>query len=110
MCFECSPRLNLSDENVYSSIIAVHGIGAHPDDAWSKEADLGEDGKRRWVNWLKDESMLPSAVPNARIMRYGYESQWFGDSVIHTKVTDVARRLLRALQRLRKVCQLENEH
>ena len=25
---------------------------------------------------LKDIHMLPTVVPNARIMRYGYESQW----------------------------------
>ena len=28
------------------------------------------------VNWLKDESMLPSAVTNARILAFNYHSNW----------------------------------
>lgn len=47
--------------------------------------------------------MLPSVAPNARIMRYGYQSQWFGDDAIQQTVTRVAERFLRALKRERKV-------
>ena len=83
--------------------MAIHGIGSHPDDAWTAPVLSEESGEERYVNWLKDEDMLPSAVQNARIMRYGYESQWFGEQAIHTKVTNVAQRLLLALQRRRKV-------
>ncbi|KAL8718380.1 MAG: hypothetical protein Q9225_004472 [Loekoesia sp. 1 TL-2023] len=36
-------------------------------------------------------------------MRYGYESNWFGEGALHTKVMDVARRLLVNLRRHRKV-------
>lgn len=41
--------------------------------------------------------MLPSVVPNARILRYGYESQWFGDNAVRQKVATVATRFLEAL-------------
>jgi hypothetical protein len=47
--------------------------------------------------------MLPAVVPNARIMQYGYMSQWFGDDAIRQKASTVADRLLRALKRERRV-------
>jgi hypothetical protein len=39
-------------------------------------------------------------------MRYGYESQWFGDDAIRQKVSDVAKRFLLALKRERKASKL----
>jgi hypothetical protein len=60
------------DGKTIIDIVAVHGLGAHPDDTWSKKR--GEGGEARWVNWLQEEKMLPAVVPNARIMRYGYKS------------------------------------
>jgi hypothetical protein len=47
--------------------------------------------------------MLPAVVPNARIMRYGYQSQWFGKEAMQQSASTVAERLLRALKRKRKV-------
>jgi hypothetical protein len=47
--------------------------------------------------------MLPAAVPNARIMRFGYQSAWFGEDVIRTDVVAVANSLLAALRDKRKV-------
>ncbi|KAE9966187.1 hypothetical protein EG328_009103 [Venturia inaequalis] len=64
-------------------IVAIHGIGAHPDDTWSK--NIGSDVKPQYVNWLQQPEMLPATVPNARIMRYEYESQWFGDDTVDTE-------------------------
>lgn len=82
-------------------IIAVHGIGAHPDDSWCK--NVGTVDSPRWVNWLVDESMLPAVAPQARIMRYGYQSQWFGEGAIRQKASTVAQRMLQALKRKRAV-------
>ena len=56
------------------NIIAIHDIGAHPDHTWCKKADVGRPEEYD-VDWLKNIHMLPTIVPNARIMRYGYESQ-----------------------------------
>ncbi|KAH8689728.1 hypothetical protein GQ44DRAFT_720443 [Phaeosphaeriaceae sp. PMI808] len=81
-------------------IVAIHGIGAHPDDSWCKNVGTAESP--RWVNWLDKEDMLPAVVPNARIMRYGYQSQWFGEEVMRQKVSTVAQRLLLALRRKRE--------
>jgi len=75
------------------SVLAVHGIGAHPDRTWT----FGD------VNWLKDEHMLPRAIPNSRILRFGYESQWLGKDAIQQRLSLVADQLLRGLMESRKV-------
>lgn len=85
------------------SIVAVHGLGAHPDDTWTKKRSGKEGRDVRWVNWLEEEDMLPAVVPNARIMRYGYKSDWFGPAAIKQSARNVAARLSVALRRERKV-------
>ncbi|KAK7533197.1 uncharacterized protein J3D65DRAFT_73440 [Phyllosticta citribraziliensis] len=80
-------------------IIAIHGIGAHPDDTWVQKT---EDGTK--INWLQNHEMLPAIVPNARIMRYGYPSAWFGSEMVSARVLDIASSLLRALQFKRQEC------
>lgn len=81
------------DEVDIFSVLAVHGIGAHPDRTWT----FGD------VNWLKDEHMLPRAIPNSRILRFGYESQWLGKDAIQQRLSLVADQLLRGLMESRKV-------
>ncbi|KAF2733551.1 hypothetical protein EJ04DRAFT_438762, partial [Polyplosphaeria fusca] len=81
-------------------IVAIHGIGAHPDDTWCKNVGTAESP--RWVNWLEAKDMLLAVAPSARIMRYGYQSQWFGDEAMRQKVSTVAQRLLVALRRNRE--------
>jgi hypothetical protein len=63
--------------------------------------------------------MLPSRIPNARIMRYGYQSAWHGAEVteqgtsliaprvIRTKTSLVAQRFLQALVRKRKLSEVD---
>jgi hypothetical protein len=85
----------------YLSIVAIHGIGSHPEDSWCK--NVGTAANPQWVNWLHKEDMLPAVAPNARIMRYGYQSQWFGEGAMRQKASTVAQRLLLALKRKRKV-------
>ncbi|KAF2684709.1 hypothetical protein K458DRAFT_417577 [Lentithecium fluviatile CBS 122367] len=81
-------------------IVAIHGIGAHPDDTWCKNVGTAESPQ--WVNWLDKQDMLPAVAPHARIMRYGYQSQWFGEEATRQKASTVAQRLLGALHRNRK--------
>jgi hypothetical protein len=52
---------------------------------------------------LDKENMLPAVAGSARIMRYGYQSQWFGEGAMRQKASTVAQRLLLALQRRREV-------
>ncbi|KAF2269047.1 hypothetical protein CC78DRAFT_540482 [Lojkania enalia] len=59
----------LFDKNIF----AIYGIGAHPDYTWCKNVGTAESPQ--WVNWLNKADMLPAVAPNARILRYGYQSQ-----------------------------------
>ena len=92
-------------------IVAVHDIAAHPYHTWvyhDKEASATgratKDGiSRSEVHWLKDEDMLPKDCSQACIMSFGYESQWFGENSIKTRLATVADSLLSALKNERKV-------
>jgi hypothetical protein len=75
------------------SIVAVHGIGADPYYSWVTKQ----------VHWLENMEMLPRQLPMARIMSFGYESQWFGDNAIRISLSSVADDLLGDLQGARKV-------
>lgn len=75
-------------------------MGAHPDDTWCQKID--GDNSPKYVNWLKDEPFLPAVVPHARIMRYGYNSRWFGDNAIKTKMSDISQTFLFELKHYRK--------
>ncbi|THW23405.1 hypothetical protein D6D23_05672 [Aureobasidium pullulans] len=81
-------------------IVAIHGLGAHPDDTWCK--NIGTPESPQWVNWLKEPDMLPSTASNVRIMRYGYESAWFGSDAIKQSTTDAAEEFLDDLKGLRE--------
>ncbi|EXU98176.1 tetratricopeptide repeat and NB-ARC domain protein [Metarhizium robertsii] len=85
---------NKNDDGI--DIVAIHGIGADPDKTWTGRGPAGER-----VSWLSDSEMLPKAVPTARIMRFGYESAWYGtglDEPKKTHVFDVAEMLLKQLE------------
>ncbi|KAF4494158.1 kinesin [Fusarium agapanthi] len=82
------------DTNI--DIVAVHGLGVNPSDTWNHHAS-----KR---NWLSDKDMLPSELPDARIMSYCYNSQWIGDSAVKSSLEGVAAKLLRSLGPERKKC------
>ena len=56
------------------SIVAVHGLGSSPEWAWIRKVKDGDRDKH--VNWLEDPDMLPSKLPNSRIMTFNYESKW----------------------------------
>ncbi|THX35916.1 hypothetical protein D6D10_07102, partial [Aureobasidium pullulans] len=81
-------------------VVAIHGLGAHPDDTWCK--NIGTPESPQWVNWLKDPDMLPSIASSARIMRYGYESAWFGSEKIKQSTADAAEEFLDDLKGLRE--------
>ena len=87
----------------YFSIVAVHGMGADPTDTWAYRDPVT---RVTICNWLTDEAMLRQEVPNARIMQFGYNAQWFGSSDEQpTKVfvSEVSERLLRQIEIHRKV-------
>jgi hypothetical protein len=46
--------------------------------------------------------MLPAVLPAARILRYGYLSEWFGENALRTRAASIAERLLDELQAYRR--------
>ena len=77
---------------IFPSVIAVHGIGADPDRTWTTNKG----------NLLKDRHMLPESIPNSRIMRFGYASQWLGKEAINQRLPLVSEQLLHSLVGFRK--------
>lgn len=86
--------MNPGPVNPTVDIVAVHGLGAIPDITW-KESKSG-------VNWLSDPQMLPSRTPDARILRFGYDSLWLGKEAIRTRLPTIADKLLLVLARERQ--------
>lgn len=85
--------MNSNQEDARVDIVAVHGLGAIPDITW-KESVSG-------INWLSHEEMLPRAVPEARILRFGYDSLWMGRTPIRTSLSTIAYKLLLSLNMIR---------
>lgn len=85
-------------------MVAIHGIGAHPDQTWT---DKDAESPTQYISCLTDERMIPKVLPTARILRFGYKSQWFGDPVVSTLST-IGDRLTYALEddRHREVAEL----
>jgi pimeloyl-ACP methyl ester carboxylesterase len=81
----------------------VHGKGAHPADTWSTLINPSRDPRNpaSFVNWLDNEEMLPAVLPNARVLRYGYLSEWFGENALRTRAASIGARLLDELESMR---------
>src|SRR5208282_5496876 len=78
------------------SIIAIHGLGGNWRQTWT-----AKNGNF----WL--EHFLPTQLPNARIMAYGYNA----DIVLSKAVTDIkneAEMLLRYIENNRQMVEEEN--
>ncbi|KAK0712187.1 Alpha/Beta hydrolase protein, partial [Apiosordaria backusii] len=57
-------------------IIAIHGLNGHAFRTWTKECPASQPGAAATgTMWLRD--LLPSRLPDARIMTYGYDSRVF---------------------------------
>jgi hypothetical protein len=78
------------------SIIAVHGLGAIPSFSWK--------ARGAEQSWLEDPKMLTQAMPYARVLRFGYDSIWFGRRPVRNSVTNVARILNEEIRSKRLVC------
>ncbi|PQE28651.1 vegetative incompatibility het-e-1 protein [Rutstroemia sp. NJR-2017a WRK4] len=115
-------RILVDCERPIVDIVAVHGLGATPSTTWTKAPKL--QGQEQYVdaglstttpliqtnrfedriNWLSNPTMLPKNVPNARIMTFNYDSNWYGDDAIKVRLDHVANDLRRKVLRQRKDC------
>lgn len=64
-----------------NSIIAVHGIETCSPKTWTA-FEQDEEPRGREVNWLTDEDMLPSVVPQARIWVFDYNSRYSSNAQV----------------------------
>ena len=106
---ECSKCYVISNE-LYS-IIAVHGLAANPVYTWVKKIPnedgdngsvkvgrLNEQGQRE-ILWLKH--LLPAILPNARILKFNYDSTYLRDAPKES-LRSIASRLMHLIHTLRK--------
>lgn len=96
-----------------SSIVAVHGLGAHPEFTWTvaneraqpleaiKSTNAGSASEKPRINWLKDDGFLKEDFKTARIMTFGYNADWFVGAPMATAEQRAAT-LLRELKRERE--------
>ncbi|RDW58337.1 hypothetical protein BP5796_12267 [Coleophoma crateriformis] len=113
---EIQPRILTTLSIIFATlvvcIIAVHGLGAHPEFTWT--AKRGENqppvvsgdttqpaGGEDRVNWLKDEGFLKQDFKTARVMTFGYNADWFLAAPMAT-AEQRAVTLLRELKRKRE--------
>ncbi|KAF3926729.1 hypothetical protein ABW21_db0205598 [Orbilia brochopaga] len=86
-----------TEEEIIVDIVAVHGLAADPDQTWTYRNGPASDANNG-VNWLKDANMLPAALPRARIMRFGYDSTWYGLGAVNQRLANVAEAMLEDLE------------
>ncbi|KAF3913606.1 hypothetical protein ABW20_dc0102989 [Dactylellina cionopaga] len=84
-------------DEITVDIVAVHGLAADPDWTWTY-TDRPADGPKREINWLKDSDMLQTALPKARIMRFGYDSIWYGPGAVKQRLANIANEMLTDLK------------
>jgi len=51
----------------HDSVVAVHGLGGDALKTWTSKSNKDP--------WLKDPAMLPRAMPQARILTWGYDAE-----------------------------------
>lgn len=85
-------RATLALTTMIHSIIAIHGFGVKPADG------------NKTVNWLKDETMLPTVCPKCQILAFGYDSLPIGENPARQSIQAMAENLLRGLVAKRKSC------
>ncbi|KAJ8108670.1 hypothetical protein ONZ43_g6353 [Nemania bipapillata] len=95
-----APRPNgiqiISDPtNAKFEIIAVHGLGAHPEYTWTCNAHASGVGPRRKIHLLRD--LLTESLPEARILSFAYNSDWLINAPIKT-AQDIGKNLLDQLE------------
>ncbi|EWG50754.1 hypothetical protein FVEG_16687 [Fusarium verticillioides 7600] len=88
------------------SIIALHGLIARSPDTWVAFKDGKDPDSGRRV-WLKDVELLPSVIPNARILCYDWLSNYRHDAS-QKRFDDHAATLLKVLNDDRDMNERQN--
>ncbi|KAI1131604.1 CHAT domain-containing protein [Nemania abortiva] len=92
--------LGTSPERPDIEIVAVHGLGAHPEYTWTRKVptsladQLGKKPGTR-VHLLKD--LLKDDFKNASVLNFGYNADWFIDAA-HLTAQQTAEKLIKGLR------------
>lgn len=81
--------------DAFNRIVAVHGLGAHPDHTWEGKP-VCENQQR--LHLLKD--LLPGDFPATRILSFAYNSDWLVDAP-ETTAQQISQRLIKKLEERR---------
>jgi hypothetical protein len=99
---------------VATSIVAVNGLGAHPEFTWraeasSQDASLGtqdtspDTQEKRYASWLRE--WLPHDFPNARIMSFRQDTSYLLDAPVKS-IEECGQQLLNEMIRSRRTTQV----
>lgn len=71
-------------------------MGANSEHCWRYQEKIDGRVTGKNINWLEDDNLLPSEIPNARVLAFNYNSDWL---VNGTKIElwDLAEELMREL-------------
>lgn len=77
----------------FCSIIAIHGLGARWPTTWERSEHYPPRKSDKKVNWLCDENMLPSEIPETRILRFDWDGNYCQDATTDTNLGQAANLL-----------------
>jgi hypothetical protein len=75
------------------SIVAVHGLDGERVESWTERYSK--------KCWLQDEGFLPSSIPNARVITFGYNVDTVSENLSIGTLDDHAKKLIEGIYRMR---------
>lgn len=85
-------------------IVVLHGLDGHPQRSFTATVD-GID-----ICWLSHPGILPAALPQARVLAFGYDVKTKARAISMANLEDHADHLLQNLERLRLDTQVCHHH
>ncbi|KAJ3558196.1 hypothetical protein NPX13_g9759 [Xylaria arbuscula] len=73
------PEDPVATRNAIVDVVAFHGLRAQSPKTWIAWKD-GQSAASGEVNWLQDPKMLPSKIPQARILTYDWNANYAEDA------------------------------
>ncbi|KAI1357149.1 hypothetical protein F5Y08DRAFT_324892 [Xylaria arbuscula] len=73
------PEDPVATRSAIVDVVALHGLRAQSPKTWIAWKD-GQSAASGEVNWLQDPKMLPSKIPQARILTYDWNANYAEDA------------------------------
>jgi hypothetical protein len=85
-------------------IVVLHGLDGHPQRSFTATVHSVE------ICWLSHPGLLPAALPQARVLAFGYDVKTKARAISMASLEDHADHLLQNLERLRFDTQVFVQH